>query len=236
MKTIKIKELGIEVEVEVSEKVLRDDVKGKIKEGWRLLSECRKEDFVNEKMFLINHFEKELNYLDEWEWLEQPFKVNVTKYPFCLRGLYRGRGLNLDADNDNLPISNGAGRVRLCRNSADKVEKRYDQDMCLMVQQSKELNELDEEIKALKEQFKSLEQWLQNKNREKSNIAFTEGSLRRIAYLIEEQLSNSILIEDVERVIDEWLEIKNGDHVIKFNNLYQAQRIKQKLKSLKKWH
>lgn len=115
MTTITIKELGIEVEIYLSEKVLRDDVAKHIRKGWRLLSECREKDFVNEKMFLINNYQEELGFLEEWEWIEQPFQVSRIYYPFCLRRLYRFRDLNLSANYDNLPNSNEAGRVRLCR-------------------------------------------------------------------------------------------------------------------------
>ena len=68
MKTIKIKELKIEVETKIHDKgeVLKDI---NIPKGWRLL---RAEEII----FLFNNYKEKLNMEDTWEFIEQPFKLN----------------------------------------------------------------------------------------------------------------------------------------------------------------
>ena len=69
MKTIKIKELKIEVETEIHDKnkCLKDI---KIPKGWRLLT-------MNKITWLHNSkYKKKLNLNDTWEFFEQPFKFN----------------------------------------------------------------------------------------------------------------------------------------------------------------
>ena len=69
-KTIKIKELKIEVETEIHDKnkCLKDI---EIPEGWRLLR-------IDEIIFLFNNkkYNKLLNLKDTWEFIEQPFELN----------------------------------------------------------------------------------------------------------------------------------------------------------------
>lgn len=68
MKTIKIKELGIEVETKIQQKgIYFKDIK--IPKGWRLLK-------IDEIVFLFNNYKKKLNMETTWEFFEQPFKLN----------------------------------------------------------------------------------------------------------------------------------------------------------------
>ncbi len=71
-KTIKIKELGIEVETKIHDKnKILSDIK--IPKGWRLLK-------ADEIIFLFNNYEKELNLSNTWEFIEQPFTKFKDKY------------------------------------------------------------------------------------------------------------------------------------------------------------
>ena len=70
LKTIKIKELKIEVETEIHDKnKCLEDIE--IPEGWRLLR-------IDEIIFLFNNkkYNKLLNLKDTWEFIEQPFELN----------------------------------------------------------------------------------------------------------------------------------------------------------------
>lgn len=71
-KTIKIKELNIEVEIKIHDKNKSySDIK--IPKGWRLLR-------IDEMIFLYNNHKKELNLTDTWEFIEQPFKDYKNKF------------------------------------------------------------------------------------------------------------------------------------------------------------
>jgi hypothetical protein len=71
-KTIKIKELNLEVEVKIHEKgKLLSEIK--IPKGWRLLN-------FNEIVWLFNSkYREKLNLQDTWEFIEQPFELNKKK-------------------------------------------------------------------------------------------------------------------------------------------------------------
>ena len=67
--TIKIKELNIEVETKIQQKGESFN-KIKIPKGWRLLT-------MEEIKFLHNSkYKKDLNLVDTWEFIEQPFELN----------------------------------------------------------------------------------------------------------------------------------------------------------------
>ena len=87
-----VKELGIEIEIEVTHKnesydkiMALPEVKEKLKNGWRLLSTCRKEDNVNEVVFLKRNptYSKILKMdgssTNDDFFIEQPFKRNADK-------------------------------------------------------------------------------------------------------------------------------------------------------------
>ena len=90
-KTIKIKELKIEVETQIHDKGNKlSDIK--IPKGWRLLK-------AQEVITLHNKYAKELNMLVTWEFIEQPFELNkqksyVARFVAVSDGayLYCGRG------------------------------------------------------------------------------------------------------------------------------------------------
>ena len=85
--TLDVKELGIEVEIEVTHKGMSfkdimalPETKEKIKKGWRLMSAFRKKDFVNEVAFLKNNHKycsilKMESTKDDF-WVEQMFEQN----------------------------------------------------------------------------------------------------------------------------------------------------------------
>ncbi len=107
MNTIKIKELKIEVEINIHDKNKKlSDIE--IPKGWRLLK-------VNEIIFLKNNYEKKLNLEDTWEFIEQPFKQDYVAR-FCASA---GRaGLGCDGYPDGTYSSLG---VRFCKDIGGKL-------------------------------------------------------------------------------------------------------------------
>ena len=106
LKTIKIKELKIEVETEIHDKnkCLKDI---EIPKGLRLLT-------MNEITWLHNSkYKEQLNLNDTWEFIEQPFKQNKDKGDVAR--FYAGSdwaNLNCGTNPSN---SYGALGVRFCR-------------------------------------------------------------------------------------------------------------------------
>ena len=109
-KTIKIKELKIEVETQIHDKGNKlSDIK--IPKGWRLLK-------AQEVITLHNKYAKELNMLDTWEFTEQPFELNKQKsyvarfIAFSDRAfLFRGR---------DPEYSSSSLGVRFCKDITDE--------------------------------------------------------------------------------------------------------------------
>jgi hypothetical protein len=107
-KTLVVKELGIEVQTEISQKgiTFKDLI---IPKGWRLLT-------VNEIIYLYNNYANALSLLDTWEFIEQPFKRNNSVARFYA---YSDRA-GLDCYRDPDIRDDGLG-VRFCR-SKDGVK------------------------------------------------------------------------------------------------------------------
>lgn len=121
-----IKELGIEIEIEISHKgknfneiMNLPEIKEKLKNGWRLLSTARKKDFVNEIAVIVKNetYSKILKMngssLNDDFFIEQLFPLNEKNNRVAGFGSYSGwsyLGFDWDADD-----SDGALGVRLCR-------------------------------------------------------------------------------------------------------------------------
>jgi hypothetical protein len=107
MKTINIKELGIEVEKEIHNK--GETLPSiKIPKGWRLLK-------VEEIIFLFNNekYKKLLNLDNTWEFIEQSFNLNKEKGYVAGFGAASDRAfLGFDRGSAS---SGGALGVRFCR-------------------------------------------------------------------------------------------------------------------------
>ena len=104
MKTIKIKELNIEVETEIHDKnKILSEIR--IPKGWRLLT-------VNEIIWLHNSkYKKQLNLEDTWEFIKQPFKINKD-YVARFGAISVWAGLDCDR---NSGIRDDSLGVRFCK-------------------------------------------------------------------------------------------------------------------------
>ena len=111
MKTIKIPELNIEIETEISQKG-KSFGKLVIPNGWRLLK-------VNEIIYLYNNYAEELNMKNTWEFIEQPFKRNRSVARFLAGSDRAGLGCN----NDGPDYAYGSLGVRFCRDLEEKMNK-----------------------------------------------------------------------------------------------------------------
>ncbi len=102
-KTMKIKELGIEVEVRIHDKnKTLSDIN--IPKGWRLLT-------ISEICFLHNKYKKKLDLADTWEFVKQPLEINKNK----VARFYADSGYaDLDCDRYS-SVSYSVLGVRFCR-------------------------------------------------------------------------------------------------------------------------
>jgi hypothetical protein len=129
-----VPELGIEIEIEISHKgesydtiMQSSDIKEKLANGWRLLSACRKDDFVNEVAFL----ERNENYAkilkidgsssnDDF-FVEQIFKRNADKgyvaffYSYGVESYFVSDSYSDDADSYR--------GVRFCRKKISRGKR-----------------------------------------------------------------------------------------------------------------
>jgi hypothetical protein len=105
MKTIKIKELGIEVQTKISQKG-KSFHEIKIPKGWRLLR-------TGEIIFLYNNHRKELNLEYAWEHIAQPFKLNKEN-DYCAWFVAGSDWADLDCGRSPSGSVSGLG-VRFCR-------------------------------------------------------------------------------------------------------------------------
>ena len=105
VKTLKIKELKIEVETQIHHKgeMFKEII---IPKGWRLLT-------ANEIIFLFNNYAEQLNLEDTWEFIEQPFNLNKQKDYVARFGAVSGRA---DLICVRYPSDTGSSLgVRFCR-------------------------------------------------------------------------------------------------------------------------
>jgi len=108
--TIKIKELGLEIEKELHREMGRfKDIK--IPKGWRLLT-------ISEFLEIWNNHRSKFNFDGDRfdEMIKQPLKDKVKNYPFYnvwLGGFGDRSGLN--GDDGNLGYGDGSRGVRFCR-------------------------------------------------------------------------------------------------------------------------
>ena len=140
MKTIKIPELKIEVEIEIHDKgkYLKDI---QIPEDWRLLR-------VDELIFLFNNekYNRLLNLKNTWEFMEQPFKLNNKNNYVAKFIAYSGRAsLGCDGHSD---ISGSLLGVRFCKNIKSKQEIKVENKIQEI--KNKHLRQIEKEIKELK--------------------------------------------------------------------------------------
>jgi len=113
-KTLKIKELGIEVQKDVKKVTCEEDLKAP--KGWRLLTFKEAIDIENNlKWKKALDFCKEL-YQEEY--FKQPFKCNKEAYPFARA--FRGGSGGLGFGSDGLLSSSVVGRIRFCRELSSK--------------------------------------------------------------------------------------------------------------------
>ena len=110
MKTIKIKELGLEIEKELHREMeIIKDIK--IPKGWRLLN-------INEFLEIWNNHRSKFDFGGDRfdEIIKQPLKDKVKNYPFYNVWLYGlDGGSVLDGYSGILSCANGSRGVRFCR-------------------------------------------------------------------------------------------------------------------------